>query len=101
VLVESQPKDNKLPQRVGGIVGGLAGGVAGAAVAGPVGKIAGGLVGKTVAKKIVGGGKSGKKDLPQVEVAQTAPSAGARAVDAAEQAPPPREPVSDPPPSMP
>jgi len=98
VLVEAQEKQNKLPRQVGGIVGGLAGGAAGAAVAGPVGKIAGGLVGKTVAKKIVGGGKSRKKDIPQVEVAQTAPSAETAATPAAEQAPA-TEPQPDRPPS--
>ena len=63
VLVESEPKENKLPQTVGSVVGGLAGGAAGAAVAGPVGKIAGGFVGKTVVRKLIGGGKKKKKGL--------------------------------------
>jgi hypothetical protein len=55
-------------------------------VAGPVGKIAGGLVGKTVVKKLIGGGKKKKKDIPDVEVAQSAPASDAAGTPAADKA---------------
>jgi uncharacterized protein YcfJ len=87
VLVEKPDKDS-VGDKLGTVVGGVAGGVAGAAVAGPVGKFAGGFLGKKLAKGLLGGKKD---DIPEVTVANAAPSAdaaGRPAVAAPATAPP-------------
>lgn len=88
MLVE-KPEKNGLGDKIGAVVGGVAGGAAGAAVAGPVGKFAGGFLGKHLTRSLFGGKKD---DIPELTVAEAAPSADAAAqpaVAAPATAPPP------------
>jgi uncharacterized protein YcfJ len=87
VLVEKPDKEG-VGDKIGSVVGGVAGGAAGAAVAGPVGKFAGGFLGKKLVKGLLGGKKD---DIPEVTVANAAPSAetaGQPAVASPATAPP-------------
>jgi hypothetical protein len=77
VLVAKE--SNNVAGKVGTIVGGVAGGAAGAAVAGPVGKFAGGFLGKKVMGGLLG---DGKDKVPEVTVAEAAPSAETAATSA-------------------
>ncbi|MBU1377653.1 MAG: hypothetical protein KKE02_16550 [Alphaproteobacteria bacterium] len=91
VLIAKEEKDNDVAGKVGMVVGGVAGGVAGAAVGGPVGKFAGGFLGKRVVGGIFG---VGKDKVPEVTVAEAAPSAdvsGKAAVAEPATAPPLKE----------
>lgn len=82
VLVAKEDNDNNLAGKLGVIAGGVAGGAAGAAVGGPIGKFAGGFIGKKVIGGIFG---EGKDKLPEVTVAEVAPSADGAASAAVAQ----------------
>ena len=78
-VLHEAPEKSGVGAKVGTVVGGVAGGLAGAAVAGPVGKFAGGFVGKRLAGALLGR----RDEIPQVTVAQVAPSAEDAAAPAA------------------
>lgn len=93
ILVQKEEKEG-VGDKIGTVVGGVAGGAAGAAVAGPVGKFAGGFIGKKLVKGLLGGKKD---DIPEVTVANAAPSAetaGKPAVASPATAPPLKQTVA-------
>lgn len=79
VLIVKDEKTTNIAGTLGVIAGGVAGGAAGAAVGGPVGKFAGGFIGKKVIGGIFG---DGKDKIPEVTVAEAAPSADGAATAA-------------------